>query len=242
MSYVFFRHTEKMLRRMKDELSKAKNTNEELQNEVSRLRDSPSGSRMRNGRTTPGSDDHTVNEVLRNHVAELEKQNQRFTQENMKLHQRLEANTAELDRLKDLLMNLQQEADERQLLNQELEEEIDRLKASLAAACDGQDETLAEKLQSENAQLRRENDQLSHRVHVLLDGQMGFGNRPLSDISEKRASQNSDDNVMNLESLSQELETWQRRMTSDTQSHNRRPSEQGSEPPNGHSERTQSRP
>ncbi|GJJ09848.1 hypothetical protein Clacol_004072 [Clathrus columnatus] len=237
----YVKHTEKILRRMKDELSRAKNMNQELQNEVSSLRgDSPAGSRMRNGRATPGSDDPAVNEILRNRVSDLEKQNHRLTQENAKFHQRLESNNAELDRLKDLLMNLQHEADGRQLLNQELEEEIDRLEASLTAARGGQDETFAEKLSNENTVLKRENEQLSHKIRVLLDDQMDFDNRPSSDILDKRSSRTSDDNVMNLESLSQELEILQRRMTSDPHLHGRRPSEQGPELING-SERTRAR-
>lgn len=225
-----------MLRRMKDELSKAKNMNQDLQKEVTSLKGGSSPeSHMRNGRTTPGSDDPAVNDVLRNHISDLEKQHQRLTQENAKLYQKLEDSNAELERLKNLLLSIQQEADERQLLNQELEEEIDNLKASLTAARDGQDETYSEKLHNEIVALRRENEQLSHKVRVLLDDQMGFG------ISDKRVSPTSDENVMNLESLSQELETWHQRISDEPQLHNRRPSEQDSEFPNG-SGRTRSRP
>lgn len=229
----YVKHTEKMLRRMKDELSKAKSMNQDLQKEVTILKGGSSpDSHPRNGRATPGSDDSAVAEVLRNHVADLEKQTQRLSQENTKLYKKLEDSNAELERLKSLLLSIQREADERQLLNQELEEEIDSLKASLTAARGSQDETFSEKLHNENVALRRENEQLSHKIRVLLDDQMGF--------SDKRVSPTSDENVMNLESLSQELETWHQRIN-DPQSHNRRPSEQDSEFPNGLG-RTRSRP
>ena len=230
---------------MKDELSKAKSVNQDLQGEITQLRGgSPAGSRLRNvnGRNTPGSDDGS--DILRGQLSDLQRQNQRLTQDNANLHRKLENILDEVERLRDSLMESQREADDRLINVQDLEGEVARLRASLTAARGGHHESYLEQLSSENASLKRENEQLSHKIGLLLEvDQTDFGrNRPLSGVSERRGSNSSEDNGMALESLSQELEMWQRRMTgSEAQLHHRRPSDYGADYASSGHERTQSR-
>jgi chromosome segregation ATPase len=236
-----------MLRRMKDELSKAKSANQDLQAEITALRGgSPAGLKARgvNGRNTPGSDDGS--DILRGQLGDLQRQNQRLTQDNANLHRKLDNTTDEVDRLRDSMMETQREADDRLITVQDLEGEVERLRASLTAARGGHNESYLEQLSSENASLKRENEQLSHKIGLLLevDQPTDFGRiRPLSGVSERHGSHSSEDNVLELDSLSQELEMWQRRMTgSEGASHHRRPSDYGPDyaSSSGH-ERTRSR-
>jgi chromosome segregation ATPase len=235
-----------MLRRMRDELSKVKSVNQELQAEVTALRGgSPAGSRVRgvNGRNTPGSDDGS-SDILRGQLGDLQRQNQRLTQDNANLQRKLDNTFDEVERVRDSLMEAQREADDRLINVQDLEGEIERLRASLAAARGGHHESYLEQLSSENASLKRENEQLSHKIGLLLEvDQTDFrGLRPLSGVSEPHGSHSSEDNVLELDSLSQELEMWQRRMTgSDGQSHHRRPSDYGADYGSSGHERTRSR-
>ncbi|KIJ46380.1 hypothetical protein M422DRAFT_66743 [Sphaerobolus stellatus SS14] len=238
--YVKFRHTEKMLRRMKDELSKAKTVNQDLQGELTVLRGgSPSGSRKNvNGRGTPGSDDGT--DVLRSQLKDLQGQNRTLTQTNSELRQRLDNSQEDVDRIRESWRKAREEAEDRFLSLQDLEAEVERLRASLTAARGGQRESYLEQLSSENASLKRDNEELSHKIELLLAVDHGdFGrNRPLSSVSENRVSRSSDDNEAELASLSQELEMWQRRMAG-TDSLNRRPSDYDYN--NADHQRTQSR-
>ena len=234
-----------MLRRMKDDLSKVKSVNQELQAEITSLRGgSPAGSKARgvNGRNTPGSDDGS--DILRGQLGDLQRQNQRLTQDNANLHRKLENTLDEVERVRDSLMETQREADDRLINVQDLEGEVERLRASLTAARGGHHESYLEQLSSENASLKRENEQLSHKIGLLLEvDQTDFGRiRPLSGVSEPHGSHSSEDNVLELDSLSQELEMWQRRMTgSDGQSHHRRPSDYGADYGSSGHERTRSR-
>ncbi|KAF8578415.1 hypothetical protein K439DRAFT_1362232 [Ramaria rubella] len=242
----YVKHTEKMLRKMKEELFKAKNVNQDLQTEITTLQGgTPPGPRVRsaNGRNTPGSDE--LGEILRGQLGDSQRQNQRLTQDNANLHRKLEATLDEVERVRDLLMEVQREADDRLINIQDLESEVERLRASLAAARGGHHESFLEQLSSENASLKRENEQLSHKIGLLLEvDQTDFGrNRPISGVSERPQSRSSEDNVLELDSLSQELEMWQRRMTgSEAQSHGRRPSDYATDHASSGHERTRSRP
>jgi len=203
---------------------------------------SPAGSRARsvNGRSTPGGDE----DILRGQLKDTQRQNQGLTQENADLRRKLESSQEDIDRLRESWRKAKDEADDRFLTVQDLEAEIERLRASLTAARGGQHESYLEQLSAENASLKRENEQLSHKIGLLLEvDQSDFGrNRPMSGISEHRGSRSSDDNEAELASLSQELEMWQRRMTgTESQSHNRRPSDYMSDYNGGSHQRTQSR-
>ncbi|TFK56590.1 hypothetical protein OE88DRAFT_37246 [Heliocybe sulcata] len=238
----YVKGTEKMMRKMKDELTKQKNQNSNLQAELDAARGSEAGSRLRgmNGRSTPSSSDDG-HEAMRGQLVDAQRQMQRLTSENKDLRSRLDSLDQELERLRDNLVASQRESDDRLARIEELEQEIERLQGSLVVARGGNDETLLEQLSRENTDLKRENEQLSHKIGLLLEvDQPPFGqNRPLSGVSARRASSSSSEAALAFEHLSNELDDWQRQLASSMS--NRRPlSDFDSEPIGGH-ERTRSR-
>ncbi|KAL1712368.1 hypothetical protein EV715DRAFT_278035 [Schizophyllum commune] len=219
----YVKGTEKMMRRMKDELTKQKDNNTSLQAELEVARNARSRA---NGRSTPSDDDGTRNQLL-----ESQRQVQRLHRENRDLHARLESFESDLEALRDKLVASQRESDDRLTQVEELQHEVERLHASLEVARGGGEETLLEKLSNENTTLRRENEQLSHKIGLLLEvDQPTFGRRPISGISAQRLSSSSSENALAFEHLSSELDDWQRQLASSMT--NRRPlSEYESEPP-----------
>lgn len=237
----YVKGTEKMMRKMKDELTKQKTLNSNLQAELDATRGYDAGSRLRgmNGRGTPSSDDG--HEAMRGQLVEAQRQVQRLTSDNRDLRLRLDSLEQDLERLRDNLVASQRESDDRLARIEELEQEIERLQASLVVARGGNDETLLEQLSRENTDLKRENEQLSHKIGLLLEvDQPAFGQaRPLSGISARRASSSSSEAALAFEHLSNELDDWQRQLASSMS--NRRPlSDFDSDPIRGH-ERTRSR-
>ncbi|KAF8140428.1 hypothetical protein EV363DRAFT_1579771 [Boletus edulis] len=198
----YVKGTEKMMRRMKDELTKQKTANSTLQAELdaARGRSSP-GSRTRaNGSSTPSDDSH---DLLRSQLVEAQKQSQRLTSENMDLRQRIEALEKDLATMRENLMVSQRESDDRYSRVEELGHEVERLNATLAIYRKGSDETAVEQLTQENTNLKRENEQLSHKIHLLLEVDQPSFNRPSSMSSSE-----------NFEHLSNELDDWQRQLAS----------------------------
>ena len=207
-----------MMRRMKEELTKQKGLNVNLQNELDAARGNSStepGSRLRNlnGRGTPGSDDSQ--EILRSQVNDAQRQNQRLTSENRDLRRRVESLEQELENLRSNLVASQREADQRLSQMEDLEHEIERLETSLAASRGGHEESAVDRLLNENERLKSQNQELSQKLNLLLleVDQTDFEReRRLSGLSEGRASESSSDNALAFDRLSTELEDWQRHL------------------------------
>ncbi|KAF8560199.1 hypothetical protein OG21DRAFT_1429725 [Imleria badia] len=218
----YVKGTEKMMRRMKDELTKQKTSNSALQAELDTTRGRSStepGSRTRaNGSNTPSDDSH---DLLRSQLVEAQKQSQRLTNENMDLRQRIEALEKDLASMRENLIVSQRESDDRYSRVEELEHEVERLNATLAIYRKGSDETAVEQLTQENTNLKRENEQLSHKIHLLLEVDQPSFNRPSSMSSSE-----------NFEHLSNELDDWQRQLASSMST--RRPMSDFESSPLGH--------
>ena len=211
-----------MMRRMKDELTKQKTANSALHAELDTVRGRSStepGSRTRaNGSSTPSDDSH---DLLRSQLVEAQKQSQRLTNENMDLHQRIETLEKDLASMRENLMASQRESDDRYSRVEELKHEVERLNATLTIYRKGSDETAVEQLTQENTHLKRENEQLSHKIHLLLEVDQPPFNRPSSMSSSE-----------NFEHLSNELDDWQRQLASSMST--RRPMSDFESPPLGH--------
>ncbi|KDQ63357.1 hypothetical protein JAAARDRAFT_375900 [Jaapia argillacea MUCL 33604] len=238
----YYKGSEKMIRRMKEELTKQKTMFSNLQAELdSRGSSGEGGSRVRsvNGRHTPSSDDgHEV----RSQLIDSQRQVQRLQNDNRDLRLRLDSLEGELGHLRDNLVASQRESDDRLSRIEELEQEIERLQGSLEVARGGQDESLLEQLSRQNTDLKRENDQLSHKIGLLLEvDQPSYGQgRPISGISARPMSTSSSEAALAFEHLSNELDDWQRQLASSMS--NRRPlSDFESDPMRSAHERTRSR-
>ncbi|KAJ8702368.1 hypothetical protein PTI98_001088 [Pleurotus ostreatus] len=219
----YVKGTEKMMRRMRDEVTKQKKTNAELQADLDAARgvktpDSAARVRGLNGRTTPSSDEGS--EIIRSQLIDSQRQVQRLHTENKELRNRLDILERDLETLRDSLVVSQRESDDRLSQIEELQHEVERLQNSLLVARGGSEETTLEKLSNDNITLRRENEQLSHKIGLLLEvDQPTFGQgRPMSG---RRASTSSSENALAFEHLSSELDDWQRQLASSMS--NRRP-------------------
>ncbi|OCH94736.1 hypothetical protein OBBRIDRAFT_747046 [Obba rivulosa] len=230
----YVKGTEKMMRKMKDELTKQKALNQSMQSELDRGSNTEPGSRIRavNGRNTPSDD----GQELRNQLQDAQRQVQRLNGDNRDLRSRIDSLEGDLEHMRDNLIASQRESDERILRIEEFEQEVERLQKSLEIAR-GHDETLLERLSNENTSLKRENEQLSHKIGLLLEvDQPAFGHgRPISGVSERRVSTSSS---VAFEHLSSELDDWQRQLASSMS--NRRISDYDTTQLSGH-ERARSR-
>ncbi|KAF7320266.1 Cell polarity protein [Mycena kentingensis (nom. inval.)] len=209
----YVKGTEKMMRRMRDELTKQKTANVSLQADLDAAR-GVKAPKLLNGRSTPSSDDGN-DTVLRGQLVDAQRQVQRLGSENKELRGRLEGLEKDLEALRDNLLASQRESDDRLIEVEDLQHQVERLQSSLVVARGGHDETLLEKLSSENATLRRENEQLSHKIGLLLEvDQPAFGRRPISGASARRISNSSSENALAFEHLSSELDDWSRQLAS----------------------------
>lgn len=204
------------MRKMRDELTKQKNVNQQLQADIDSQK--RSGSRAANGRATPSEDESS----MRPQLIEAQRQAQRLQMENKDLRSRLDGLEKDLELLRENLISSQRESDDRMLQVEELQHEIEGLKGSLVVARGGHDETMLETLSRENSTLRRDNEQLQHKIRLLLEvEEPSFGQRPLSGVSRRRISTSSSENALAFEHLSNELDDWQRQLASSMS--NRRP-------------------
>jgi len=222
---IHYRGTEKMMRRMKDEVTKTKTAYAALQAEVDagRGRSSTEPRRGVNGRSTPSDDSH---DHIRGQLIDAQKQNQRLINDNKDLRQRIEMLEKDLDIMKDNFVISQREFDERQTRVEELELEMEGLNATLAVYREGSGTNSLEQLTVDNTNLKRENEELSHKIHLLLEV-----DQPLKRPSSMSSSEN-------FEHLSNELDGWQRQLASSFGA--RRPLSGFESQPLGH-ERTRSR-
>lgn len=220
------------MRKMKDELTKQKALNQTIQSELDRSASvEPTSSRIRglNGRGTPSDEG---NEILKNQLSDAQRQVQRLNGDNRELRSRIDTLEQDLARMRDNIIQSSRDLDERMVRIEELEQEVDTLQKSLTLARGGQDETMLEKLNNENSNLKRENDELSHKIGLLLEVEQPSFHRPISGISERRVSTSSSDGLVAFEN---ELDDWSRQILN-----GRRPLNDFDPNPLGH-ERTRSR-
>lgn len=188
------------MRRMKDELTKIKALNTDLQAELDskgRSSTEPGPSRSKsNGRGTPSEDGP---EVMRGQLLDAQRLGQRLSTDNRELRLRIDSLEKDMHTQRDALAASQVESDERLVNMQALERDVQRLESSLEIARGGHSETTLERLSNENATLRRENEQLQHKIGLLLDDEQS---------ASRRASMSSADHALdhNFEHLSSELD------------------------------------
>jgi chromosome segregation ATPase len=190
-----------MLRRLKDELQKAKAENQALKEQLDNRSGSADSQRRINGRGTPLSEDGHES-ALRSQIVDGQRQVQRLTSENQDLHRRLDLSQMDVDRVRRELESLQREAEDRLHRIDDLEDELAELQGTLQVARGGGDASLAEHLQRENMALKHENEQLSHKIELLLEvdhppsSNYGDGtaslNRPTSNLSSDMEHQFDD--------------------------------------------------
>ncbi|SOV01299.1 related to KEL1 - involved in cell fusion and morphology [Ustilago sp. UG-2017a] len=132
----FVKGTEKMLRRMKDELKKYKTENAALQNELASMRSAGGGGRLSTDDGARSEEAARDIEALRSHLADVTQQSEEIAAENRELERRVAQLVAEqaqhrgsLDKTGDIAGSSDNGHSTRKV--SELESEVARLQASL---------------------------------------------------------------------------------------------------------------
>ncbi len=163
------------MQKMKDESTRQKALNQSTQSEPDRSSSTEPSSRIRglNGRGTPSDEG---SELLKNQLSDAQRQVQHLNGDNREMRTCIDTLEQDLTQMRDDIIGVQWELDERTVRIEELEQEVERLQSSLVLAQGGQDETLLEKISNENSNLKRENEELLHKIGLLLEvDQPAFG-------------------------------------------------------------------
>lgn len=234
----FVKGTEKMLRRMKDELTRYKGENASLQNEVATLRTraGSAGGRLSGDDGARSEEAARDIEALRSHLADVTQQSEEIAAENRELERRVAQLVAEQQRgsLDKTREGGSSDAGHSSRKLTELESEVARLQASLEESRREVQRTLErnEELQSHvssggvrnddglnrslsaaqasNEQLKRENAGLTQRLHELDDKfQLLLGR--IESTHEDGGERARDS--MAYGSITSELDKWERDRT-----------------------------
>ncbi len=239
MYLTHLRGTEKVFRRMKEEMAKQKNLNASLQSELDALQGTTSttgeiGSRTRSATSTSGRGTPTLE-------LETNRQHQKLLTQHGDLQKRFEGLQEEISAMREVLHGREKEVEltrkragdaEQQL--ESLREELER-RGEAGLSSDGRQ---WEEVEMENRELRHENDVLSHKIGLLLDVEesgpgvvasrrrsmalqgvgSGSGGGGLNQQSRHRSTSNggsdeNGDNIQAFESLSNEIQEWGRKYT-----------------------------
>ncbi|KAJ9476446.1 Kelch repeat-containing protein 1 [Pseudozyma hubeiensis] len=181
----FVKGTEKMLRRMKDELTKYKTENASLQNEVATLRSHGGAARSSTDDGARSEEAARDIEALRSHLADVTQQSEEIAAENRELERRVAQLVAEQQQHRGSLDKTRDASDSGHSSRKvsELEAEVARLQANLAesrnqlsqgheASASGDSAALSRSLtaaHTSNEQLKRDNATLQQRLHELDD-------------------------------------------------------------------------
>ncbi|PWN87713.1 hypothetical protein FA10DRAFT_233995 [Acaromyces ingoldii] len=206
----FVKGSEKMLRRMKDELTKYKSENAQLQSEVAALK---------SGQSVPVDGEAAKDiEALRTRLVQLTHQNEEVSVENRELERRLAALEAEVSRLDGSLQGVRRELQETLALNQHLSSELALAsKGGNGAGAGANGTALAKDLDAAQVhveQLKAENTSLAQRLQdtedkfQLLLGRMETGN-PGSD-GLNTAAHEGETRDSQAFSITSELDKWER--------------------------------
>lgn len=182
----FVKGTEKMLRRMKDELTKYKTENASLQDQVATLRSQSGGGRTSLEDAARSEEAARDIEALRSHLADVTQQSEEIAAENRELERRVAQLVAEQQQQQRGSLDRTREASESGHSSRkvsELENEVARLQANLEesrkqlskgyeADVAGDSASLNRSLsaaQTSNEQLKRDNANLQQRLQELDD-------------------------------------------------------------------------
>lgn len=139
---------------------------------------------------------------------ESSRQYQKLTQQHSDLQKRFEALQEEMSALRDVNAGREREVDIMRRRLTDSDGQIRELRTELERINSGN----WDELEQENAELRAENENLTHRIGILLDvddqHSQEDDDRSMRDSQQHRRSQSGGDST--LDNLSQEMHRWER--------------------------------